>query len=256
MPLLIPMASHNQKSHVAPQFNYPNLRNAMVPLVMLLKLCDYDASANSIKWPKCQVTLHFYCLYLWNATVPLASCSVNTSANGITWKRSHVAPHFDCFDLVNEMVVFTMPVASCDVKQQCQWHHMTKKLMLHLILIILIIQMQLCHWQYHQHNMIQMPAPNASHNQKVMLLLFCEHLDLNNGNGAIDHTVGIMWHWQQHQWHHMTKKLCCTIFQLYWPNEYNGAIHNATGITWCWCQCQQCQMIEKVMSLLILIIFN
>ena len=34
--------------------------------------------------------------------------------------------------------------------------------------------------------------------------------------GAIDDTGFIMWHWHQDQWHYMTKKLCCTSFQLSW----------------------------------------
>ena len=32
-------------------------------------------------------------------------------------------------------------------------------------------------------------------------------------------------------------RLCCTLFQIPWPNECNGAVDNSIGITWCWCQC-------------------
>ena len=46
-------------------------------------------------------------------------------------------------------------------------------------------------------------------------------------SGAIDDTPGIMWHWHQHKWHHMMKKLCCKLFQLSWPNECNGTSDNA-----------------------------
>ena len=41
------------------------------------------------------------------------------------------------------------------------------------------------------------------------------------------------------------KRLCWTLFQSSWPNQYNAAIENAIGISGCGCHCQQCQMTEK-----------
>ena len=38
------MASHDQESHVSPHFNLLDLRNAMMPLMMLLALCDAGAN--------------------------------------------------------------------------------------------------------------------------------------------------------------------------------------------------------------------
>ena len=57
-PVMMPMASHNQNSHVAPHFNYLNLRNAVGPLMMLLASCNIDASANGIGWPVTHIPSH------------------------------------------------------------------------------------------------------------------------------------------------------------------------------------------------------
>ena len=62
-----------------------------------------------------------------------------------------------------------------------------------------------------------------------------DHLDPTNGMVPLM-TLGMMWHWHQCQWHCMTKKLHCTLFQLSGPNEYSGAIDNTIDITWWWCQ--------------------
>ena len=44
MLMLVPMVSHDQKSPVAPHFNHHDLRNTMLPLMMLSPWCDIDAS--------------------------------------------------------------------------------------------------------------------------------------------------------------------------------------------------------------------
>ena len=41
---LVPMASHEQESHVTPNINCLDLRNVIVQLMMLLILCDAGAS--------------------------------------------------------------------------------------------------------------------------------------------------------------------------------------------------------------------
>ena len=71
----------------------------MVPLIMLLAAYDSDGSENSIKLQESLVALHFNCLYLRSAMlpllVPLVPCDANTSA----CVASHfVAPHFDYLD--------------------------------------------------------------------------------------------------------------------------------------------------------------
>ena len=52
---LAPIASHSQESPVAPHFNCLNLRSAMVPLKMLMSLCD--PGANGVTLPK-----EIYCI--------------------------------------------------------------------------------------------------------------------------------------------------------------------------------------------------
>ena len=42
------MASHDPESHVAPHFDYLDLRNILLPLIMPLVSCDTDTSINGI----------------------------------------------------------------------------------------------------------------------------------------------------------------------------------------------------------------
>ena len=69
MPLTVTLVSYEKKSHVPPHFSCLSLRNAVVPLKMLLAQCDTD-QANSIKLPKSHVTPHFNCLDLKNVMAP------------------------------------------------------------------------------------------------------------------------------------------------------------------------------------------
>ena len=46
---VVSMASQDQNSHVALHLDYFDVRNAMVPLRMLLASCDIDVSNNGIK---------------------------------------------------------------------------------------------------------------------------------------------------------------------------------------------------------------
>ena len=49
---LMPMASQDKESQIAPHCNCLNIENVTVPLLLLLALCDTNASANGIKGPK------------------------------------------------------------------------------------------------------------------------------------------------------------------------------------------------------------
>ena len=51
--------------------------------------------------------------------------------------EGHIAPHFDHLDLTIVMVPFTMTLVLHDANAGTQWCHITKKVMLHLISIIL-----------------------------------------------------------------------------------------------------------------------
>ena len=44
----MPVASYDQKSHVASNFNHLDLANAVVPLMTWLASCDTDTSSNTI----------------------------------------------------------------------------------------------------------------------------------------------------------------------------------------------------------------
>ena len=77
------MASHNQEIHAVPHFSCHNLRNAMVPLMMLLASCDTDVSAIEIKQPESHVTPYLNCLDLRNAignTIGTTQCQCCTNS--------------------------------------------------------------------------------------------------------------------------------------------------------------------------------
>ena len=262
-----PMATYDQKSNLESSFSWYNLRNGVVPLMMLLAAYDTDASANGIKLPQSHATSHFNCLYLRNAIVqflmPLASGLTNTSAN--------FAPHFDYLTNTNGVVALVMPLASHDTDagangiqwpksnvsskfwsswpnkwngpiddtvglmwhwQKHQWHYMGKRVMLHLIWIILKEQMQWCHWWYHWHHIILMQVPMASHDKMAHWISFLLSWS-NKWNGTIEDTVDITYNWHQHHGNMWPNKLWWTLFKLSWPKEYDGAIDNGIGITWC-----------------------
>ena len=44
----VPMALHDQMSHVVPQFNNLHLRNESVPLTLLSASCDAHVSTNGV----------------------------------------------------------------------------------------------------------------------------------------------------------------------------------------------------------------
>ena len=87
MPMLVPNALHDQKSHV--------LRNAIVPFTMLSASHDVDMMPMVPHDQKSNVTFHFNHLALRNAVVPfmmlLVSCDTGIVANGVLLPKSHVA---------------------------------------------------------------------------------------------------------------------------------------------------------------------
>ena len=81
-----------------------------MPLMMLLALCNTDASANGIKRPKSHVTPHFDHINLRNALGPLIT---NDIMPGLVQKRyhmtkNHAASCFDCPELRNALVPLMM----------------------------------------------------------------------------------------------------------------------------------------------------
>ena len=279
IPLLMSMVSDDQESHVASswckewsgstddvvgtmwhwcQCQWHQMSKMSCCISFCLSWCkecsgaNFDASgiiysstsANGITWPKRSCCTSFQSSWLkWcNGAIgktigmipmlmPMASCN-----------KSHVASHVDHPDLTNVIVIDKgISITWCPCQHQV--HHITGKVMLHLFLIILTKQMHWHHWSCQRNHMTLMLVPVTSHEQNHVTSPF-DCLDLTDGMVPLI-TLGIMWHWHQHQWHHLTQNGMLHIVSVIPPDEYSGAIDNAIGITWCWCQCQQCQMIEK-----------
>ena len=218
---LAPVVSRNQKSHVAPHLDCLDLRNAKVWLIMpsasnyakarasCITLwqcwCQWDHMTEEVmQWCHFQ---HYWC----DVTLTVALMVLHD-------QKCHVAPHFNNLDVWNAVVLLTMPMVSLDAKasasvmawskrsclislqsswcKECngghwwhccchQWHHMTKKVMLHLILIISTIGMQWCHWWCYQHHMMLTLSPMASHDQKSHVTPHFSYLDLKNAMVAL-----------------------------------------------------------------------
>ena len=153
------MVWHDQNSYVAPHFDYLDLRNKLVQLMVQSISHDCDANVD-VRAPhdnkKINVAPHFNCHKLRNAMVPLmvllAWCATHVSANDIKKPKSHVAPHFNCLDLKNEIVPFLLLIPLP---------------VLHLILIILTKQIQWYHLWCYWHHMILILVPLISHDQKI-----------------------------------------------------------------------------------------
>ena len=90
-----------------------------------------------------------------------------------------LASKYHCLNLRNAVMQFLMPVASHDAN--------TSAIVAHLILIILAKQMQWCHWCCHWY-----------HTTKVSCFISFWSSWPHRWNGAIDDTVGIIWHWHKH----------------------------------------------------------
>ena len=106
-----------QKSHAAPNFLHHEIRNARVPLTMLMTICDANTSVTGITWLNSDVAAYFGYLDLRNVSVPLTMPSAPHDAaivNGITWPQMSPAAHFNCLDLWNALVILLMPSPSCD----------------------------------------------------------------------------------------------------------------------------------------------
>ena len=140
-PLLMEMVLHDQKCHATSNFNHLDLKNTVVLFMM-----------------------------------PLVSHDMKVSASGVKWhKRSYKAPFWsfwpkECIGAIDDDICVTW----C----WCQWHHMIKKAMLHLISISLTAGMQWCHWQHYWDD------TNADAYgflwPKSHVALHFDHLDLRN----------------------------------------------------------------------------
>ena len=155
MSVLMPVASHDQKSHVTCYFNYLDLRNAVVPLMILFISCDTEANTNGITWPNCHVAALFYCIDVMNSVVPL------------TMSLAYVLQTL-------------MPEAWYDQKSFCTYFSDLDQTNAVVQLMILLAS--------HDTGASGITWPNES------CCISFGHLDLTKWNDAIEDTSGIMWH--------------------------------------------------------------
>ena len=175
MPMPLSMHSHDKKSNDVPHIDCLNLRNTMVPLMMPLASCYTDA--HGIIWPKNSCCISFqlswpmefsgaivvmWCQCLGQLYYMTKTVMVHLILIILTWGIELY--HWQCHQ--HHKMPMPVPVVSHDQKksygtswwsswpQECDgvidvvsnmwcwcpkwWHHMTKGVMLHLILIVLI----------------------------------------------------------------------------------------------------------------------
>ena len=181
------------------------------------------------------------------------------------------------------MVPLMTQLTSCDTSL-VQCCHMTKQVMLHLILITLTYGIQWCHLWCHWHHVTPMPVLVVSHHPKSEIAPHFEYLGLRNvmvplmvQSASCDTDSGangVTWA-KKHVAPHFDcldlenavvsvmmpsascdadtdnngitwpRKSWYTSFQLSWPKKCNGTIDATVAIMWCWSQC--CQMTKRDM---------
>ena len=125
--ILASMAPHDQKSYVVPHFDILDLRNGIMPLVTPSASHDTNNTANDVTCPKesCCTSFESSWHKECNGTID--------DAIGIIWPKMLCCIWFQlswcmvCSFAIDDAVGITWQ--QC----QCQWHNMTKKVMLCLI---------------------------------------------------------------------------------------------------------------------------
>ena len=147
--------------------------------------------------------------------------------------KCDAASHYNCLYLTNVLVPLIIPLASCKSTL-----------------------VQLRHWQYHQHHMMPMPAPIASHDQKRSCYTSFQLSSLNKCNGSIDVAITITICRCWCQWHHITKKvkLCVQFHHL--DVKCKGALDDTVGIMWDWHQYQWHHVIRNIMLHIVSVILT
>ena len=134
LPMPVVTALHDQKSHVAANFDYLDQANAVVPLKMPLALHDADAGASGITWWK-----KSYCISFWSSWPNKWSGAIDDTF-GIIWHwHQHKCCTLNCSDLMNTVLQLTVLLMMAVLTVSNNW-----KIMLHLISVIFKYQMQWC----------------------------------------------------------------------------------------------------------------
>ena len=147
-----PFASHDQKSNVALHFDHLDLRNAIMPLILILAPCDTSANGNAwpemsycvssqSAWPgECRGTNDdsisiTWCWHWWQKmTKKVMLCHISivvplemllalhdASASGVTWPKMTCCFHFECLNARNGAIYDVCGIMSC----WSQWHQVT-----------------------------------------------------------------------------------------------------------------------------------
>ena len=171
---------------------------------------------------KCYIALHFNCLNLRKAVVPLtmpsASCDARASVNNVTWAKTHVAPYFDNLDLRNALVWLMILPASRDVDVSIIGTTWSRKW------CCTPFWLSCCHLEPDD-------MPVALHDLK-------SHIAPHFSCHALAPMAS---HEQESQF--------CSVFQLSWPKKCNAAIIDADGIMWCkrqWCYMTKRDMLNSI----------
>ena len=141
MPVL--MASHDQEGHVSLHFNHPDLRNAIVPLMMPLLSSDADTNANGMIWHqywgqwyhvmKRHVVPYFNHFDVWNWVLlfmmPSALCVADANTKGVIWPKKSCCASFqwswpkECSGTIDDSISITWhPMATHDQKSHVTTH--------------------------------------------------------------------------------------------------------------------------------------
>ena len=124
--MLMPMASHDHKSHVAPHFNHLDLRNVMMSLMTQSASLDATVSVNGITWPK-----RSYCTLFCSFWCKECNTAIDISISVMWWWYWY------------HVRLMSEPMVSHD-----------PKVMLHLIVKIFTSGMQGCYLWCHRHLMM------------------------------------------------------------------------------------------------------
>ena len=158
--------------------------------------------------------------------MPVVWCDINTDVSGVViFKTFQSSWPKECNGAIYNAIGFMC--CWC----WCQWHHMTKKVMLHLILVILTWGNQWGHLWCYQHQVLLTMVPMVSTDQKAIFHLISVFW-LKKCNSAIDDAVSITWHWYQCHWQHLTKKAMLHLILIVLSYEFNGIIYYSVSIMW------------------------
>ena len=123
---------HITKRHVASRFDHPDLRNAMMPLMIPSASLDINISTNEITSARMS-----HCTSFWLSFHKECHDSIDNTVS-IIWCQCHL--HNITKKVMLHLILISWPnkcigaiysaIGIMLFQHQCQWHHMTKNVML------------------------------------------------------------------------------------------------------------------------------